>query len=85
MVGDSRALNQVQGPSGHWALSECPMRLTLFAGKDYTQKSSFSSTLAYRENHTISSVVSKYRKLQSEGLDLLSFSYEVKQGIGSSQ
>lgn len=79
MVSD-RALNQVQGHSS----TECRMRQNLFAGKDYTQKSNFSSALASRKNHSIRSAVCKQRKLKGEGLDLISFSYEFKEGIGCS-
>ena len=79
MVSD-RTLNQMQGHSS----PECPMRQTLFAGKGYTQKSNFSSALAHRKNHTIRNAACKYRKLQGESLDLISFSYEFKEGIGCS-
>ena len=79
MVSD-RTLNQVQGHSS----PVCPLRQTLFAGKGYTQKSNFSSALAHRKNHTIRNAACKYRKLQGESLDLISFSYEFKEGIGCS-
>lgn len=65
-------------------LSDCPLRLTLLAGKDGTENPGFSSTLAYRENHTPSSFVCECRKLEYEGLDSMCFSWEVKQGIVSS-
>ena len=80
MLGDSRALNQEQGPSGRWTRSNCPLRLTLLAGKDCTQKSGFSSALAYGEHYTISRVVCDYGELQCEGLDSMCFSFEVNKG-----
>lgn len=54
MVSDT-ALSQVQGHSN----TECCMKQILFAGKDYTQKSNFSSALASMKNHSIRSAVCK--------------------------
>lgn len=72
-----QSFKPMQGPSGCWALSDCPMELTQLVSKACTQNLGFLPHLPTRK--TTPSAVLPVTK----GLDWMYFS-QVKQGIISS-